>query len=88
MILMECLTCSATISKKMKKGNIWIGTDGGVAICDQTKNPVDIKVLNYSSGLPDNIVKKILKGRVMRCIWPQKMQAWFTLINRLQNSPH
>jgi len=44
-------------------GNIWIGTDGGVAICDRTQNPVDIKVLNYSSGLPDNIVKKILKGK-------------------------
>ncbi|GHN01188.1 hypothetical protein WSM22_26770 [Cytophagales bacterium WSM2-2] len=43
-------------------GNIWIGTDGGVAVCDRTKNPIEIKVLNYSSGLPDNIVKKIVKG--------------------------
>ena len=45
------------------QGNIWIGTDGGVAICTRTKNEVEIKVLNNASGLPDNIVKKIIKGR-------------------------
>ncbi|HTH54791.1 MAG TPA: two-component regulator propeller domain-containing protein [Cyclobacteriaceae bacterium] len=44
------------------KGNIWVGTDGGAAICTRKENEVEIKVLNNASGLPDNIVKKILKG--------------------------
>lgn len=45
------------------KGNVWIGTDGGAAICSRKENEVEIKVLNNAVGLPDNIVKKIRKGR-------------------------
>src|SRR5579859_3063736 len=40
-------------------GNIWCGTDGGAAICTRKGNSVEIKVINYSKGLPDNIVKGI-----------------------------
>jgi len=44
-------------------GKIWVGTDGGVAICSRKDNAVTIDTINYSNGLPDNIVKKILKGK-------------------------
>lgn len=44
-------------------GNIWVGTDGGVAVCSFHDNAVEIKVLNYSTGLPDNIVRKILREK-------------------------
>jgi ligand-binding sensor domain-containing protein len=42
-----------------KDGNVWAGTDGGVAICTVTGSKVKIKVLDNTSGAPDNIVKKI-----------------------------
>ncbi len=45
------------------KGRIWVGTDGGVAVCSRKDNSVTIDTINYSNGLPDNIVKKILKGK-------------------------
>jgi ligand-binding sensor domain-containing protein len=45
------------------KGNIWAGTDGGVAICSRNKNAATIQTINYSKGLPDNIIKKIAKGQ-------------------------
>jgi ligand-binding sensor domain-containing protein len=41
-------------------GNIWAGTDGGVAICKLNDKKVDIRVLDYEHGLPDNIVKKLV----------------------------
>ncbi len=46
-----------------QKGKIWVGTDGGVAICSREGNSVTIDTINYATGLPDNIVKKILKGK-------------------------
>src|SRR6478736_2855997 len=45
------------------KGNIWVGTDGGIAICSRTETSVKIDTINYANGLPDNIVKKILRGK-------------------------
>lgn len=45
------------------RGNIWVGTDGGAAVCSRKENEVEIKVLNNATGLPDNIVKKIIRGR-------------------------
>ncbi|MBS1682530.1 MAG: hypothetical protein JST48_12525 [Bacteroidetes bacterium] len=45
-----------------KNGNIWVGTDAGMAVCTRTKNSVEIKIINYSNGLPDNIVKKIIQA--------------------------
>jgi len=45
------------------KGRIWVGTDGGVAICSRKETSVKIDTINYSNGLPDNIVKKILRGK-------------------------
>lgn len=44
------------------EGNIWAGTDGGVAICSRNKKDAEIQTINYSKGLPDNIVKKIANG--------------------------
>lgn len=44
-------------------GNIWAGTDGGAAICSRKGNAVEIEVINYSKGLPDNIIKKVAKGK-------------------------
>jgi ligand-binding sensor domain-containing protein len=41
------------------EGNIWVGTDGGIAICTRKEKEVTIKVLNSKNGLPDNIVRKI-----------------------------
>jgi ligand-binding sensor domain-containing protein len=41
-------------------GNIWAGTDGGVAICTLSDKDINIQVLDYDHGLPDNIVKKII----------------------------
>jgi ligand-binding sensor domain-containing protein len=40
-------------------GNIWVGTDGGIAICTRKEKTVTIKVLNSKDGLPDNIIRKI-----------------------------
>ena len=48
------------------RGKIWVGTDGGVAICSRKENTVTIDTINYSKGLPDNIVKKILRGKENR----------------------
>src|SRR5882757_3528035 len=45
------------------KGKVWVGTDGGVAICARKGNSVTIDTINYARGLPDNIVKKISKGK-------------------------
>ncbi len=44
-------------------GNVWAGTDGGVAICSRNKTTAEIQTINYSKGLPDNIIKKISKGQ-------------------------
>jgi ligand-binding sensor domain-containing protein len=44
------------------QGRIWVGTDGGIAICSRKENSISIDTINYSNGLPDNIVKKISKG--------------------------
>jgi len=44
------------------QGKIWAGTDGGIAICTREKNSVTIETINYSNGLPDNIIRKIAKG--------------------------
>lgn len=43
-------------------GNIWVGTDGGVAICTIKEGTVGIEVLDNSTGLPDNIIRKIIPG--------------------------
>lgn len=40
-------------------GSIWAGTDRGVAVVTLTDNKPSIKVLDYKSGFPDNIIKKI-----------------------------
>src|SRR5882762_7258734 len=45
------------------KGKVWVGTDGGVAICSRKGNSVTIDTINYATGLPDNIVRKISKGK-------------------------
>src|SRR5688500_9096146 len=43
------------------QGNIWAGTDAGVAICTLTSaNKISVKVIDYDSGLPDNIIRKIV----------------------------
>ncbi len=44
------------------EGRIWAGTDGGIAICSRKESSVTIDTINYSNGLPDNIVKKIRRG--------------------------
>lgn len=43
-------------------GSIWAGTDRGVAVCTLIDRKASIKVLDYKSGFPDNIIKKISKG--------------------------
>ena len=41
-------------------GNIWAGTDGGAAVCTLQGNKISIQVINYTDGLPDNIIRKII----------------------------
>lgn len=41
------------------EGNIWAGTDGGIAICTLDKNKIHIRVIDSSDGLKDIIIKKI-----------------------------
>src|SRR5882762_9854705 len=43
------------------QGRVWAGTDGGIAICLRKKDGVEIQTINYSHGLPDNIITKISK---------------------------
>jgi signal transduction histidine kinase/ligand-binding sensor domain-containing protein len=43
-----------------KSGQIMAGTDAGVAICSLNTQSCSIQVLNYETGLPDNIVKKLI----------------------------
>jgi ligand-binding sensor domain-containing protein len=40
-------------------GNILAGTDGGLATCRLEGTKASIQLVNYKSGLPDNIIKKI-----------------------------
>jgi ligand-binding sensor domain-containing protein len=42
-----------------ESGNILAGTDGGVAIVSLTNTKPSITVLDYKTGLPDNIIRKI-----------------------------
>ena len=41
-------------------GNIWVGTDGGAAVCTLEGNKISINVIDYTDGLPDNIIRKII----------------------------
>lgn len=43
-------------------GNIWLSTDGGAVSCKMMNGKLDVTILNSKSGLPDNIIKKILPG--------------------------
>jgi ligand-binding sensor domain-containing protein len=45
------------------QGRVWVGTDGGIAICLRKGSTVAIDTINYANGLPDNIIKKISKGK-------------------------
>jgi ligand-binding sensor domain-containing protein len=40
------------------KGNIWAGTDGGVAVCTLNGGKVSVRTVSSSNGLPDNIIRK------------------------------
>lgn len=44
-------------------GNIWAGTDGGVAVCSLDGNKIKIRVIDSSDGLKDIIIKKIKNVR-------------------------
>ncbi len=43
-----------------ENGRIWVGTDGGAAVCTLTEKKISIDVINYADGLPDNIIKKVV----------------------------
>lgn len=43
-------------------GSIWAGTDRGVAVCTLTNKKAAVTVLDYKSGFPDNIIRKIVRG--------------------------
>ncbi len=43
-------------------GQIWAGTDRGVAVVTLDSTRASIKVLDYKTGFPDNIIKKIVRG--------------------------
>lgn len=43
-------------------GTIWAGTDRGVAVCTRKGKKVSIEVLDYKSGFPDNIIRKIRRS--------------------------
>jgi ligand-binding sensor domain-containing protein len=45
---------------EMSDGKIAAGTDGGLAIIDLKDRKVSVEVIDHKSGLPDNIVRKIL----------------------------
>lgn len=40
-------------------GNIWAGTDAGIAVCSVTDESVNVRVIDSDEGLPDIIIKKI-----------------------------
>ena len=42
------------------KGNVWVGSDGGISICSLIAGKKSITTLTSTSGLPDNIVLKII----------------------------
>jgi ligand-binding sensor domain-containing protein len=43
-------------------GNVLAGTDGGIVVCHTSASKVSLSVLNYKTGLPDNIIRKIIEG--------------------------
>jgi ligand-binding sensor domain-containing protein len=43
-------------------GRVWAGTDRGLVICSVKNEQADIEVRNNQSGLPDNIIKKIIRS--------------------------
>lgn len=40
-------------------GNIWAGTDAGIAVCSLTDGKISIRLINSDDGLSDIIIKKI-----------------------------
>ncbi|HEU5148024.1 MAG TPA: two-component regulator propeller domain-containing protein, partial [Chryseosolibacter sp.] len=40
-------------------GNIWAGTDAGIAVCSLVEDKVNVRVIDSDDGLPDIIIKKI-----------------------------
>ncbi|HZY83080.1 MAG TPA: two-component regulator propeller domain-containing protein [Cyclobacteriaceae bacterium] len=40
-------------------GSIWAGTDRGAVVCTLKDRKASLKVLDYKSGFPDNIIKKM-----------------------------
>lgn len=44
-------------------GNIWAGTDNGIAICSFQNGKVQIQQLTVADGLPDNIVTTLSNGK-------------------------
>ncbi|RMG82206.1 MAG: hypothetical protein D6714_11720 [Bacteroidetes bacterium] len=40
-------------------GKIWVGTDGGISICEIAEGRKNIKTLNRKDGLPDDIVRAL-----------------------------
>jgi ligand-binding sensor domain-containing protein len=46
-----------------REGKIWVGTDAGVALCSRVDSSIDIKIINYTNGLPDVIIRKIVKAK-------------------------
>src|SRR5690606_24318999 len=42
-----------------RDGNVWAGTDAGIAICTLKEGKVSVQVLDANQGLPDIIIRKI-----------------------------
>ena len=49
------------VMKTDKLGRIWVGTDGGISICEIRNKEKIIKNLTRDDGLPDEIVREILE---------------------------
>lgn len=52
-----------------KKGNVWIGTDGGMMKCSFKEGTKQVQIIDASHGLPDNIVTAIAADEASGALW-------------------
>lgn len=52
-----------------KKGNVWIGTDGGIMKCSFREGVKQVQIIDASDGLPDNIVTAIAADDTSGALW-------------------
>lgn len=57
-------------------GNMWIGTDQGLALCTSNIHQKVIRQVRTANGLPDEIIRKIVMSDTMMYVGTQEKGVW------------